>query len=159
MHMHYCFLNMFLFIERRWRIFCTGSLTSFGESHILTVRKDTYFEENLIRSLRSTRTTRDSRVADVDPRINLMEVFGRPAVEAALVRQQVVELLDAHLEARHVGWLSCLDPLILLFILHAGGSVRRRSDGGVCLPAWTREGGRGASQPTAKLRKINKWIL
>lgn len=56
-----------------------------------------------------------------------MEVFGRPAVEAALVRQQVVELLDRHLEARHVGWLSCLDPVVLLFVLHAGGSgsVRR----------------------------------
>lgn len=67
--------------------------------------------------------------------MNLVEVCGGPAVEAALVRQQVVELLDRHLEARHVGWLSCLDPLVLLFVLHAGGfgSVRRRRDGGVGL--------------------------
>lgn len=42
-----------------------------------------------------------------------MEVSGRPAVEAALVRQQVVELLERHLEARHVGWLAGLDPLVV----------------------------------------------
>lgn len=44
----------------------------------------------------------DSRIADVDPRVDLMEVFGGPAVEAALVRQQVVELLEGNIEARHV---------------------------------------------------------
>lgn len=44
----------------------------------------------------------DSRVADVDPRADLVEVLGGPAVEAAVVRQQVVELLQRHLEARHV---------------------------------------------------------
>lgn len=46
--------------------------------------------------------SRDSRVADVDPRVNLVEVFGGPAVEAAVVRQQVVELLQGNLEAGHV---------------------------------------------------------
>lgn len=53
----------------------------------------------------------DSRVAHVDPRVNLVEVSAGPAVGAALVRQQVVQLLERHLEARHVGWLEiCLDP-------------------------------------------------
>lgn len=40
-----------------------------------------------------------------------MEVLRRPAVEAALVRQQVVELLERHFEARHGCWLTCREPL------------------------------------------------
>lgn len=53
----------------------------------------------------------DSRVAHVDPRVNLVEVSAGPAVGAALVCQQVVQLLQRHLEARHVGWLQTgLDP-------------------------------------------------
>lgn len=56
----------------------------------------------------------DSRVADVDPREDLVEVFSGPAVEAAVVRQQVVELLQRHLEARHVRALRhLLAPLVL----------------------------------------------
>lgn len=56
----------------------------------------------------------DSRVADVDPRADLVEVFGGPAVEAAVVRQQVVELLQRHLEARHVRPVRhLLAPLVL----------------------------------------------
>lgn len=75
--------------------------------------KSTVFEEDTNQISHQTHNNSDSRVADVDPRINLMEVLGRPAVEAALVRQQVVELLERHLEARHVGWLTCLDPLVV----------------------------------------------
>lgn len=92
----------------------------------------------------------DSRVADVDPRINLMEVLRRPAVEAALVRQQVVELSERHLEARHVGWLTCLDPLVV-FNPHAQRPDRRdgrRSGRGARRErrraAAERAGGRGA---------------
>lgn len=61
----------------------------------------------------------DSRVSDVDPRVDLMEVFGGPAVEAAVVRQQLVELLESHLEARHVESLRsrCLH-LLAVFVLH-----------------------------------------
>lgn len=61
----------------------------------------------------------DSRIADVDPRVNLMAVFGRPAVEAALVRQQIIELLERNLEARHVESIRsrCL-YLLVGFILH-----------------------------------------
>lgn len=63
-----------------------------------------------------------------------MEVLGRPAVEAALVRQQVVELLERHLEARHVGWLTCLDPLVV-FNPHAPGPVCLTGAGAVEVPA------------------------
>lgn len=68
----------------------------------------------------------DSRVAHVDPRVNLVEVFGGPAVEAALVRQQVVELLESHVEARHVESVRsrCLD-LLAVFVLHARTARRR----------------------------------
>lgn len=41
----------------------------------------------------------DSRIPNVDPGVNLMEVFGGPAVKAAVVRQQVVQLLHRNLEA------------------------------------------------------------
>lgn len=48
-----------------------------------------------------------------------MEVFGRPAVEAAVVRQQIVELLESHLEARHVEWLrSRCSHLLVVSLLH-----------------------------------------
>ncbi len=60
----------------------------------------------------------DSRVADVDPGVNLMEVFGRPAVKAAVVRQQIVELLESHLEARHVESVRSRRLHLLVFILH-----------------------------------------
>lgn len=61
----------------------------------------------------------DLRVADVDPPVNLVKVFGRPAVETAIVRQQIVELLESHLEARHVGWFrSHRFHLLVVFLLH-----------------------------------------
>ncbi len=48
-----------------------------------------------------------------------MEVFRRPAVKAAVVRQQVVELLESHLEARHVeSGRSRGLHLLVVFILH-----------------------------------------
>lgn len=63
----------------------------------------------------------DSRIAHVDPRVDLMEVFGGPAVEAAVVRQQIVQLLESHLEARHVEAHRSRRRLHLLavFTLHA----------------------------------------
>lgn len=61
----------------------------------------------------------DSRIADVDPGVNLMEVFGRPAVEAALVRQQIIELLERNVEVRHVESVQSRDlHLLVVFILH-----------------------------------------
>lgn len=66
----------------------------------------------------------DSRIADVYPWVNLMEVFCWPAVEAAFVCQQIVELLERHLEAGHVESVGsrCLH-LLVMFVLH----VRSRS--------------------------------
>lgn len=63
----------------------------------------------------------DSRIADVNSRVNLVEVFCGPAVKAAVVRQQIIELLERHLEARHVETVRsrCLN-LLVVFVLHTG---------------------------------------
>lgn len=76
----------------------------------------------------------DSRVADVDPWVDLMEVFGRPVVKAGVVRQQIIELLKSHLEARHVESVRnrCVH-LLVAFSLHT-----RRSDVGRAPPPGTR---------------------
>lgn len=63
--------------------------------------QDRLFFELTVTNHQKKKKKTDSRVADVDPRADLVEVFGGPAVEAAVVRQQVVELLQRHLEARH----------------------------------------------------------
>lgn len=95
----------------------------------------------------------DSRVADVDPGAHLVEVFGGPAVEAGVVRQQVVELLQRHLEARHVRSLRA--HLLALFGLHSPrGPIRAVNGGGAeggdqcggqvsLYPSAGREGGAG----------------
>lgn len=70
----------------------------------------------------------DSRVADVDPRADLVEVFGGPAVEAAVVRQQVVELLQRHLEARHV---RPVRHLLAPLVLHPVSAVISQLSGGL----------------------------
>lgn len=63
-----------------------------------------------------------------------MEVFCRPAVKAGVVRQQIIELLKSHLEARHVESVRhrCVH-LLVVFILHT-----RRSDVGRAPPPGTR---------------------
>lgn len=55
-----------------------------------------------------------------------MEVFGGPAVEAAVVRQQVVELLQGNLEAGHVeavGERRLSAPLLFAPHVRRGGGV------------------------------------
>lgn len=42
----------------------------------------------------------DSRVSDVNPGEDLVEVLRRQAVEAVAIRQQLVELLDGNVAAR-----------------------------------------------------------
>lgn len=87
---------------------------------------------------KKTQNNRDwsnSRVADVDPRADLVEVFGGPAVEAAVVRQQVVELLQRHLEARHVRPVRHLLPPL---VLHPVSAVISQLSGGL---GWVGLGG------------------
>lgn len=74
-----------------------------------------------------------------------MEVLRRPAVKAAVVRQQIIELLESHLEARHVESVRsrCFD-LLAVFSLHT-----RRSDVGRAPPAGRGGGETGVVLPVS----------
>lgn len=82
-------------------------LTWFGERTRCDCENSTVLEPKNNNLSSDLELKSDSRIAHVDPWVNLMEVSIRPVVKAALVRQQVVELLERHLEVRHVGWLTC----------------------------------------------------
>lgn len=73
-------------------------------------------------ALQAHHVRRHKCIADVYPWVNLVEVFCWPAVEAAFVRQEIVELLERHLEAGHVESVGsrCLH-LLVMFVLHVRG--------------------------------------
>lgn len=67
----------------------------------------------------------DSRVADVNPGVDFVEVLCGEAVEAADVRHQLIELLDGELSSVHrdLDWRRRLFGGALVF-LHGASSVR-----------------------------------
>lgn len=82
-----------------------------------------------------------------------MEVFCRPAVEAAFVRQQIVELLERHLKAGHVESVGsrCLH-LLVMFVLHDRSKAvdpPRRNERGRQVSAYQADGALCCSEQRA----------